>query len=140
MAWWVNSAAWVRMATILGGVGTAILALAVIANAMQAGESHWIATRGFVRGEVQQAQARATQTEEALKKRQAKTELQVVEGRLDAAKSKIRDLGLLLQKDPTGQPEYRRAIEEQIGDYNDKAKRLQSQVDDLEREVSGRRP
>lgn len=130
MAWW-DSIGFYKKITAIAAMITAVLAaMFAVANALQAGEPHWLATRGFVREYIAQASAKYTADQQQLKVQQTQTEIQVLQGRIDTIKAKISDRELLLQKQE-GPFEYRQLVQEQINSYKDVLDRLNEQLKQL---------
>jgi len=139
MAWWDRLAVYKRITLFATMISAVIAALFAVANVLQAGEPHWIATRSFVRMTVAETSSKIAQSENQLKTRQVQTELQVLQGRVEAIKSKISDRELLLQQ-PDGPPQYKNLISQQVDEFKERLKILQAQTDDLRRELAGRQP
>lgn len=123
MAWPEGIGSYKRITIMATMITTVIAAAFAIANALQAGEPHWIATRSFVRDTVTMVQARYDERQQKLQTQQIQTEIQVLQGRIESMRSKIADRELLLQKQE-GPADYRRLVEEQVADYKNTLARL----------------
>lgn len=133
MAWWDNISAYRKVTAVAVMISAILAAFFAIANAFQAGEPHWVATRGFVRDTVAQAAHKYDASQLKLQVQQRQTAIQVLQGRIEAIRSKIADRELLLQKQE-GPIEYRQLVQEQVADYkntlillNEQLTRLRSQ-------------
>jgi len=140
MAWWDQIAVSKRI-TIYATTITAVLAAIIaVANALSTGEPHWVATRQFVRSQVALATDQIDRTQQQLRTRQVQTEVQIVQGRIEQTRAKISDRELLVEKPEGAPPEYKRLITQQVDEFRDQIKILEGQLDDLRRELVGRRP
>jgi len=140
MAWW-NQIAVSKRITIYATTITAVLAAMVaVVNALNAGEPHWVATRHFVRAQVELTTSQIERTQQLLRTRQVQTEVQIVQGRIEQTRAKISDRELLIEKPEGAPPEYRRLIIQQVEEFKDQIKLLENQLDDLRRELVARRP
>lgn len=127
MAWWDALAFYRRVTVIAVAISSVLAAGFAVANALQAGEPHWIATRSFVRGTVAQVATQYDATQRQLKFQQTQIEIQVLQSRIEATKSKINDRELLLQKQE-GPIEYRQLVQEQVNGYKESLDRLSEQL------------
>lgn len=140
MAWW-DQLAFSRRLTIYATTVTAVLAAIIaVANALSAGEPHWVATREFVRTQVSTATEQVERSQQQLKRRQVQTEVQILTGRIEQTRAKIADRELLIQKPEGAPPEYKRLITQQVEEFKDQLKLLEAQLDDLRRELASRTP
>lgn len=122
---WIGS---YKRITVVATMVTAVIAAAfAIANALQAGEPHWVATRSFVRDTIVTVQARYDKRQQELQSQQIQTEIQVLRGRIEQMRSKIADRELLLQKQE-GPAEYRQLVQEQVADYKNTLALLNDQL------------
>jgi len=130
MAWW-NELAFSKRITAWAIMISAVIAASfAVANVLQAGEPHWIATRGFVRGEIAQASTKYNAIQAKLDRTQTQIETQVLQSRVDAIKAKINDRELLLQKQE-GPFEYRQLVQEQVVNYKEQLSRVNEQLRNL---------
>lgn len=134
MAFWDNMAMYRKVTIIAVTVTSVIAALIAIANALQAGEPHWIATRSFVREMVLEAQSKSAIEQQKLQSGLLQTEVQVLQSRIDSIKSKISDRQLLLQKQE-GPAEYRQLVQEQINNSQESLQRLNDQLQALRKQL-----
>lgn len=130
MAWWDNIANWKRLGIIAGAISAAIAAIIAVANVLEAGEKHWIATRGFVRIEVAQSVKDTASSINVLGKQATRTEIQVLRSQRDGLIAKIKDRELLLQQD--GPPGYKRLVEEQLGEFKTDLARQDRRIQEIE--------
>jgi len=130
MPWWDAIAFYKRITIIAVAISSVVAASIAVANVLQAGEPHWIATRSFVRETVAEVQAKSTLAQKKLEQQQIQTEVQVLQSRIEAIKSKISDRELLLQKQE-GPAEYRQLVQEQINGYKDALDRLGKQLEQI---------
>ena len=139
--WW-DGADWIKRMGAIAAAFTAILVLATTAaNLMQVGEPHWVATRSFVRDQIEKVVDKADTERSKQTQRSIKTEIQVLKGQRAQIVSEIKRRELLLE-DPTAQAslDYRRLIRDQIEQYRDQLKDMDVELEGLMREQSGRRP
>lgn len=140
MAWW-DQLAFSKRLTLYATTITAVLAAIIaVANALSAGEPYWLASRDFVRAQVSTATSQIERSQQQMKTRQVQTEVQIIQGRIEQTRAKISDRELLIEKPEGAPPEYKRLITQQVDDFKDQVKLLESQLDDLRRELVGRRP
>ena len=140
MAWW-DQLAFSKRLTLYATTITAVLAAVIaVANALSAGEPYWLASRDFVRTQVAVAAGQIDHTQQQLKTRQVRTEVQILQGRIEQTRAKISDRELLIEKPEGAPPEYKRLVTQQVEEFKDQIKLLESQLDDLRRELAGRRP
>ena len=140
MAWW-DRLAFSKRLTLYATTITAVLAAVLaVANALSAGEPYWLASRDFVRVQVSTATSQIERSQQQMKTRQVQTEVQIIQGRIEQTRAKISDRELLIEKPEGAPPEYKRLITQQVDDFKDQVKLLESQLDDLRRELVGRRP
>jgi len=140
MAWWDQLAAAKRLTVYATAITAVLAAVIAMANALNAGEPHWVATRQFVRSQVELAAGGIDRTQQHLKTRLVQTEVQIVQGRIEQTRAKISDRELLVEKPEGAPPEYKRLITQQVDEFRDQIKILEGQLDDLRRELSARRP
>lgn len=138
MAWWDSLAFYRRISIVSGAVAAVIAALFAVANAMNAGEPYWIATRGYTRYTVADALNKAQvaqhktireiqNSEKQIQRQQIRTEIQVVTGRIEDLKSKISDRKILLQQ-PGPEP-LKRLVRDQIDQFETQLARLSHELD-----------
>ena len=140
MAWWDQLAVSKRL-TIYATTITAVLAAVIaVANALSAGEPYWVASREFVRSQVANAADLIDRNQQQLRSRQVRTEVQILQGRIEQTKAKISDRELLLQKPEEAPPEYKRLVIQQVDDFKDQIKSLEYQLDGLRRELTPHSP
>lgn len=139
MAWWDQLAVSRRLTVFATTITAVFAAVIAVANALNAGEPYWLASRDFVRSQVAVAVDQVDRTQQQLKTRQVQTELQILQGRIEQTRAKIADRELLVQKPEGAPPEYKRLITQQVDEFKDQLKILDSQLDDLRRELAGRR-
>lgn len=137
MAWWDNIGFYKRVTVIAVAITSVLAAAVAIANALQAGEPHWIATRAFVREQVTQATGSITKSQNDLQRQQIETQLQVAQGRRESIVAKIGDRQLLLKQ--PGPPDYERLAREQIGDLQQQLKELDEQIRNMRMTLSAHR-
>lgn len=113
-----------RRLTIYAGAVTAIITAGfAAANAMNAGEPYWFASRSFVRETVSHATSK-------LETSQLQIRMQLLQSRIEALNSKISDRELLLNKQE-GPEEYRRLIRQQVEEFREQLKLLNTQMSAL---------
>lgn len=146
---WLTKLSLIKQISIYAtAVSTVIAASFAVGSVMQAGETHWLATRGFVRDTVKIAVDDSVRRDEERDKkvdqlfgkiehRQARGELTTLRGQRDAIKSKIGDRELLLQQD--GPEAYKKLIRDQIVDYTDQWRRLEQRIEALQKELKEER-
>lgn len=120
-----------RRVTIFGAAVTAVVGAGfAVANAMNAGEPYWIASRSFVRMTVQSATSDIKNSTTQLK-------FQVLQGRLESIRAKISDRELLLNKQE-GPEEYKRLIRAQVEEFKEQQKRISAELESLRAQLSNR--
>lgn len=132
MAWWNELAFSKRITAWAIMISAVIAAIFAVANVLQAGEPHWIATRYFVREQIAQASAKYNAAQTRLDRTQTQIETQVLQSRVDAIKAKINDRELLLQKQE-GPFEYRQLVQEQVANYKEQLSQVNEQLRNLRR-------
>jgi len=152
MSLWTSLTTRAKWVTIVCGAVTAALVMfTTLANTLALGEPHWIATRGFTRGEVAAAKSEI-KTEIKAGDSQQNAQLtalhsRFVEGELTRSRDRRFELNerianhrLVVQQNPELVQSARDIINRQVAQLADEVLTLERRIDQLERELSGRRP
>jgi len=119
----------------LGLIGTAVAVVAgslTVLNQAEVAESHWIATRSFVRDNLKLQRDERIVQYDSLKQSQHRTELFLAQSERRRIRSAISEKNSLLQDNGSIPPQVRASIQQQITDLqsdldrvNDALQRLQ---------------
>lgn len=149
--WWQQTSLIKKWGAVASAVTAIIVALTTVLNALAVGEPHWVATRGFTRGEVAAAKTEIKTKIEAGDTQQnaqlTALHSRLVEAELVRARDRKFEMGeriashrLLLSQNPDLLPGARDIINRQIAQLAEEVSSLERRIDVLERELSGRRP
>jgi pyocin large subunit-like protein len=128
---------WGKRIAVLATSFTATLgAVVAMANALNVAEPYWIATRGFVKDQIQ----RTGDQMASVHGRQIDTQIRIDRNERARVLDKIADRELLLQQNPDMPAQARAAIDEQIRNWRDDIRELDYSLDQLHRSRAGRRP
>ena len=118
------------IATLISAVTAAIIAVMNLTSTL---EPKWIATRGFVREQIQTA-------EQNTGTRLLSLEIAQKESARDAAQAKLDGLEFELRKNPDAPESLKQILNDQIRRYSEQVRVLNLELDDLRRLRAGRRP
>lgn len=132
--WWVDTSRLKRILLIASVITAVIAAVTAIANTLKAGESYWIATRGFVSEKLESTKAQIAMDFSKTTSRQIDIQIRQEEAERDRIEDKIAEAELQLKRSPGISDEIRNTMGDQIRRWQRSLNAIDEQVRKLQKE------